>query len=70
MSDKMSLQVLELVLDSPAHCHDIADELEISMKTASALLSDLWHQKLIIRKHKVKGLPGTKNHLCWVYEKP
>lgn len=65
---KLVLRVLEVLDDGPAHCHDVADELGIDMKTASATLSDLHAHGMLIRRHKVK--PAGRERECWVYERP
>lgn len=65
---KLALRVLNVVEDGPAHCYDVADELGIDMKTASATLSDLHADGLLIRRYKVK--PAGRERECWVYERP
>jgi Mn-dependent DtxR family transcriptional regulator len=46
---KVLLQVLEVLEDGPATSEDVAHDLAISRKTASAYLSDLFSQGLLTR---------------------
>jgi predicted transcriptional regulator len=66
--EKLEASVLALVAEAPLHCHDVADELGISMKTASAVLSALHSDGLLVRRFKTK--PAGVNRLCWVYQRP
>ena len=66
---KMIYRVLESVENCPAHCHDIANELQIDMRTASAILSSLFSSGLLIRRDRVKPGDTTRSRMCWVYER-
>jgi hypothetical protein len=64
---KQTILVLEVLDDGPAHCHDVASELGMPMRTASAVLSELYALGLLTRKYKVR--PHFAANECWVYEK-
>lgn len=65
--NKQTTMVLEVLEDGPAHCHDVASELGMTTRTASAVLSDLYAQGLLTRKYKVRPYFAARE--CWVYEK-
>lgn len=68
MTEKLIVRVLNVLDDGPAHCHDVADELGINMRTASATLCDLYQSGLIRRVERVR--PFERKRDCWVYERP
>ena len=45
--DKQLVRALTELEIAPAHSHDLADELGISPKTSSTLLSELFHMGLL-----------------------
>ena len=60
------MEVYDMITEGPTHCHNVADEMGLSIFQACAILSTLHSLGLITRDSKI-NISGVKKK-CWLYE--